>query len=107
MMKTSTTPVDPVVIRVWNGDDSDVFAIFPTIPASENGLYCTAYQHVGQHCAADYHGCIRESRPATAAEAASLLAELTRLGYRPQVINRATQAMHRACIAAARARSAA
>jgi hypothetical protein len=24
-------PIDPVVIRVWKGDDSDVFALFPVL----------------------------------------------------------------------------
>jgi len=28
-----TAEMDPVVIRVWKGDDNDVFALFPTIPA--------------------------------------------------------------------------
>lgn len=94
---------DPVVIRVWKRDNSNVFAMFPTLPANETGTHCTAYQHVGQHCAANYANCIAASRPATAAEAAELLAELTRIGYRPQVVERASSTMHRARIAAARA----
>ena len=55
---------DPVVIRVWKGDDSDVFALFPVLPADNAGNLCTSYQHVGQHGAADYGHCIRNSRPA-------------------------------------------
>ena len=90
-------PIDPVVIRVWKGDDSDVFALFPVLPADNYGDLCTSYQHIGQHGAADYRLCIRKSRPATAAEAADLLAELRGIGYNPRTIKRATPAMHRAC----------
>ena len=45
--------------------DGSVFALFPELPADESGRCCTAYQHVGQHCAADYHGCIANSDPAS------------------------------------------
>ncbi len=81
---------DPVVIRVWNGDADDVFALFPTDPADIYGHLCTSYQHIGQHSAADYYHCIRNSRPATRPEAAPLLSELRRIGYRPRVIRRAS-----------------
>ncbi len=90
-------PIDPVVIRVWNGDDADVFALFPVLPADNAGTFCTSYQHVGQHAAADYQHCIRNSRPATPAEAADLLAELRAIGYNPRPIKRASPAMHRVC----------
>jgi hypothetical protein len=90
-------PIDPVVIRVWKGDDSDVFALFPVLPADNAGNLCTSYQHVGQHAAADYGLCIRNSRPARKAEAVDLLAELRRIGYNPRPIKRASPAMHRAC----------
>jgi hypothetical protein len=89
-------PIDPVVIRVWKGDDSDVFALFPVLPADNYGCFCTSYQHVGQHATADYGLCIRASRPASKAEMADLLAELRRIGYNPQPIKRATRAMHNA-----------
>ena len=88
---------DPVVICVWKGDDSDVFALFPVLPADNYGNLCTSYQHVGQHSAADYRLCIRNSRPAREAEAADLLAELRGIGYNPRTIKRASPAMHRAC----------
>jgi hypothetical protein len=78
---------DPVMIRVWKGDDNDVFALFPTIPAHDH--YVTSYQRVGQHAAADYGLCIRNSRPATETEAAPLLAELRAIGYIPRLIKRA------------------
>ena len=57
-------------------------------------IYCTAYQHVGQHCAADYHGCIAQSDPATPAEYADLYEELERRGYILSVRRRATPEMH-------------
>jgi len=37
-------PTDPVVIRFWNGDPDDVFALFPTDPADIYGHLCTSYQ---------------------------------------------------------------
>lgn len=93
---------DPVVIRVWKSDPDDVFALFPTDPADNYGRYCTSYQHVGQHGSADYHHCIRNSRPATRREAATLLAELRRIGYRPHVLQRAARCHHDQRLSAAR-----
>jgi hypothetical protein len=95
-------PIDPVVIRVWKGDPDDVFALFPTDPADIYGHYCTSYQHVGQHGGADYYHCIRNSRPATKAEARPLLAELRRIGYRPRVLQRAARRHHDQRLATAR-----
>jgi hypothetical protein len=95
-------PVDPVIIRVWKGDPDDVFALFPTDPADNYGLYCTSYQHIGQHGSADYALCIRNSRPATKAEARPLLAELRRIGYRPRVLKRANRRHHERRLAVAR-----
>ena len=43
----------------------ECFALFPELPADDQGLLCTAYQHLGQHAAADYHLCIAQSDPAT------------------------------------------
>ena len=85
-----------VVFRMGKGND--VFALFPCVPSSRDGYQCTAYQHVGQHCAADYYGCVATSRPATPAEYADLKAELERIGYVLIVRKRATAAMHRKCI---------
>jgi len=87
-------PIDPVVIRVWKDDSSDVFALFPVLPADNYGCFCTSYQHVGQHATADYGLCIRASRPASKAEMADLLAELRRIGYRPRVLQRASRRHH-------------
>lgn len=71
-----------------------VFALFPELPADNYGIYCTSFQHVGQHCAADYNDCIAESRPATPAEYADLEAELRQRGYDLEIRQRATYAIH-------------
>jgi len=95
-------PTDPVVIRVWKGDDADVFALFPADPADNYGHLCTSYQHIGQHAEADYGHCIANSRPATVREATPLLAELRRIGYRPHVLKRASRRHHETRLAIAR-----
>ena len=81
-----------VVFRVDR--DGDTFALFPELPADNQGIYCTAYQHVGQHCAADYQLCMARSRPARAAEYADLFTELEQRGYNLVVHQRATHVMH-------------
>ena len=47
----------PVAFRKW--PNGDIPALFPTLPHSNNGHYCLSYEHNGQHCGADYLGCIR------------------------------------------------
>jgi len=74
-----------------------VFALFPEIPADREGFYCTCYQQVGQHCAADYYLCIAESRPARPAEYADLFVELRHRGYNMKIRQRATSATHERC----------
>ena len=71
-----------------------VFALFPELPSDTYGTYCTAYQHVGQHCAADFQGCIAQSRPARADEYAAIFNELERRGYHLHVHQKATAVMH-------------
>ncbi len=73
--------LDRVVFRVWRDKASDVFALFPELPADTVGRLCTSYAHVGQHGGADYGYCIRQSRPARPEEYADLAAELTTIGY--------------------------
>lgn len=73
------------------------FALFPELPADNQGFFCTCYQHVGQHCAADYYGCIADSRPATPTEYADLFVELRQRGYEMKTRQRATAAMHDRC----------
>lgn len=85
-----------VVFRVWTGqmDYPDVFALFPEIKSDVYGLYCTSYQHIGQHGSADYSLCIRKSRLAKPSEYKDLLKELKKIGYNPVVIKRYTRPIH-------------
>jgi hypothetical protein len=82
-------------IVIFRKDETgECFALLVDMPADEQGFYCTAYQHVGQHCAADYYGCIARSDPATPAEYADLYEELERRGYILSIRRRATPEMH-------------
>jgi hypothetical protein len=82
------------VIVIFRKDRNECFALFPELPADNQGIYCTCYQHLGQHCAADYHGCVSRSDPAAPADYADLLQELKRRGYRLSVRQRATADTH-------------
>ena len=82
-------------IVIFRKDETgDCFALFPELPSDDQGFCCTAYQHVGQHCAADYNLCIAQSDPATPAEYGDLFEELERRGYVLSVRRRATPEMH-------------
>lgn len=76
-----------VVFRKWPpGEGGDVLALFPGIPYdSTRPRLCMSYQHVGQHGAADFKGCVGETDPASPAEYADLKAELESIGYRLKV----------------------
>jgi hypothetical protein len=82
-----------IVIFRWEREGG-VFALFPELPADNHGVFCTAFQHIGQHCAADYYGCIAHSRPAHRDEYADLQSELERRGYILAIHQRATPIMH-------------
>jgi len=81
-----------VVFRKWA--DADVIALFPELPADIDGTFCDAYEHVGQHGGADYHGVIENSMPASAMEASRLAKELEMIGYQLRPIRRATWRHH-------------
>ena len=83
-----------VIFRRDRDGYKDCFALFPELPADNYGRYCTAYQHIGQHCAADYFGCIANSDPAKPAEYADLQKELEQRGYELDIRKRATAKMH-------------
>jgi hypothetical protein len=95
-----------VVFRRWH-DTGTILALFPEVPSEISGYFCEAYEHVGQHGGADYHGVIQATRPATVEEAASLAQELTRIGYKLKPIKRASQTAHKRRRATARAITAA
>jgi len=86
--------MDTTVVIFRVDREGIVFALFPELPADNHGVYCTCFQHVGQHGSADYHLCVAESRPATPAEYADLEAELRQRGYELTIRHRATYAMH-------------
>ena len=81
-------PITKVVFRVDTSKEfkGTVYALFPEI--NENNGRCSSYSHVGQHSAADYHGCIKTSRPATEEEYKPLFDELTSIGYNLRVIKK-------------------
>lgn len=74
-----------VIFRV--DQTGEVFALLPFEPATTTG-YITCYQHVGQHCAADYDWCIATSRPACPREYAPLLKEMKQIGYKALDVRR-------------------
>lgn len=82
-----------VVFRKWR-DTGSVIALFPAIPTDLQGWYCEAYEHVGQHGGADYHGVIRATQPAMPTEYRSLANELDGIGYRVKPIKRASYRHH-------------
>ena len=84
---------DVVVFRQWK-DSGDVIALFPELPADVHGRYCDAYEHVGQHGGADYHGVVQHTTPCGAEASASLAQELRTIGYRLRPVRRANRKHH-------------
>ena len=93
--------MEDVIFRVFrNKKDvklfgNDVVAFWPAVSADLSGNCCKSYQHIGQHGPADYAHCLRFTRPATPNEYKDLLAELKQIGYKPNVIKRATRTHER------------
>lgn len=88
-----TPSEDVVVFRRWR-DSGSVVALFPAVPADIFGDFCEAYEHIGQHSGADYHGVIQATRPVEPQEAEDLAEELTRIGYNLRLIRRASWRHH-------------
>lgn len=91
---------DTVILRRWKGKDGgDLIALFPEVPADTYGRAVMSYVHVGQHGAADYNHVIAETKPVLwwDQEVLDFLDELKRIGYEPDVRQRRTDAMRRAC----------
>jgi len=84
---------DVVVFRRWK-ENGDIIALFPELPADMSGFYVDAYEHVGQHGGADYHGVVQHTKPCSLDDAADLVAELERIGYRLRPIKRASRVHH-------------
>jgi hypothetical protein len=100
IMSDNSTPITLVVFRRW--DTGSLIALFPQLPADCLGIYCDAYEHVGQHGGADYYGVIQATKPVSLENAADLIQELKRIGYRLKPITRASQRVHEARRATAR-----
>jgi hypothetical protein len=80
-------PITEVVFRVWpKSEGGDVIALFPYDHAHD--YYCTGYQHIGQHGAADFHGVVSRTRLAKPAEYVALKSELESIGYCLKIIKR-------------------
>ena len=84
---------DIVVFRRWK-DCGTIIALFPEIPADIFGYFCEAYETVGQHGGADFHGVIQATVPVELHEAEDLAEELTRIGYNLRPIKRALYTHH-------------
>ena len=90
---TQVLDTDVVVFRRWK-DCKSIIALFPEIPADIFGRYCEAYEHVGQHGGADYHGVIQATTPVELVEATDLAEELERIGYNLRAIQKASRHHH-------------
>jgi hypothetical protein len=83
-----------VVFRVY--PDGEVVALFPEIPAADNGRLCSCYALVGQHGAADFRQVQHDTRPATKAQYWHTQVVLERLGYTLKVRQRVSRFAHSA-----------
>jgi hypothetical protein len=100
-MSDDSTPITLVVFRRWR-DNGDIIALFPELPADYQGRYCDAYEHIGQHGGACYQGVVEATRPVALEDAADLIQELERIGYRLKPIRRASHKVHETRRATAR-----
>lgn len=68
-----------VIFRRWRWEGREVLALFPC--EDDGNGKVLSYEHVGQHAGADYTGCMKRTRPATATEYEPLKRELEAIGY--------------------------
>lgn len=90
-----------VIFRRWN-DTGDIVAIFPELPADDQGRFCVAHDELGQQIAAEYEQVMRDTTPVSPTEYGRFAHELTLLGYDLQSINQASDQHHERRRAAAR-----
>lgn len=95
-------PVEPAVVRDWDGD---LIALFPLEPADEYGDLCGSWMQIGEHGGADYHGVIAQTKPVSKKAAEEFIQFYYRnVGLFPgdegmpeyKVYNRASWRMHQA-----------
>ena len=60
--------------------EGDIIALFPEVKWDRQGLFCSSYQHIGQHGSADY-AIISITKSATPEEYNDLKTELELIGY--------------------------
>lgn len=75
-----------VIFRKWNS--GEVIALFPEVPHDVHGIYCSSYQHTGQHGAASPDSVTLMTTLATPSEYNDLFMELQRIGYKLDVRSR-------------------
>jgi hypothetical protein len=70
--------------------ERDLIALFPKINYDSGDTteprFCMSYQQIGQHGQANYRMIMRQSRPTTKREYASLKRELETIGYKLKVL---------------------
>lgn len=98
-------PVTVVVFRRWRDGRKTAFALFPEIPHDAYGVYCSSYERIGQHAAADADGCVRRTDPANPQDqdVRELAVELRRIGYRLKIATKLHQSYREKRHAAAKA----
>lgn len=84
-MPKKNEPKTRVVFRVFKGE---VTAVFPDMEEGRGDLTC--YAHVGQHSRCS-RAWIRDTKLATAKQAAPLKRELTKVGYNLKVVKRVSR----------------
>ena len=82
---TKHRPMDKVLFRTW--PDGTVTAVWPAIPADNEGNLCQTYEHIGQHGGGDWNVIVKRTRAATPSEYQDLLQEITAIGYCPIIIH--------------------
>jgi hypothetical protein len=84
------TYITEVIFRKWNRKDfkGDIIALFPYDIWDEFNGNVASYEHIGQHCGADYNHCINMTVPAKEEEYKDLKEELEYIGYNLKVINK-------------------
>jgi hypothetical protein len=82
-----------VIYRTWKNKNKSVIALFPEIPTDSNGIYCSSYEHIGQHGAAEYSGVIEQTTPSKPKEYKALHKELKTIGYNLIIKNKISPKM--------------
>jgi len=75
-----------VIFRRWpKSEGGDVVALFPYVPADNEGAMCSSYMRVGQHGSADPYGVVSGTKPTVPTEYAELKNELESAPYNYQL----------------------